>query len=114
MRVQPVLVPTQPSLSTPGTGGFGAALAAASAPPSDASNDAGARAQLAEQLRAIATDEREVADAITRLESGAALSPAELLRVQALVYRYAERVDVATKVLDKTAAGLKQLLNIQL
>jgi hypothetical protein len=41
------------------------------------------------------------------------LDNGDLLRLQATMYSYSQRVDVATRVVDRAASGLRQLLTIQ-
>lgn len=45
--------------------------------------------------------------------SGRAQSPRDLLVMQAQVYRYSHHVDVTTRVVDRAAGSLKQLLGTQ-
>ena len=41
------------------------------------------------------------------------LDNGDLLRLQATMYSYSQRVDVATRIVDRAASGLRQLLTIQ-
>ncbi len=66
------------------------------------------------QFDAILADENAINDAIGRAEDGEALGRAEMLQLQARVYAHSQRVDVATRVIDRTASALRQLLNTQL
>jgi hypothetical protein len=47
-------------------------------------------------------------------ESGKSFSPAELLSLQAQVYRASQELDLAGKVVEKATGGLKQVLQTQL
>lgn len=44
---------------------------------------------------------------------GRDLEPAQLLRVQALMYDYSQRVELASKVVSSATSGIKQVLNTQ-
>jgi hypothetical protein len=48
--------------------------------------------------------------AISAGQSGVDLGPAELLALQAGVYRYSEAVDLAAKLIDRTTSGVKTVL----
>jgi hypothetical protein len=53
-------------------------------------------------------------DAILSLaESGKSFSPAELLSLQAHVYRASQELDLAGKVVEKATGGVKQVLQTQ-
>lgn len=53
-------------------------------------------------------------DSILKLaESGKAFSPAELLSLQAHVYRASQELDLAGKVVEKATGGVKQVLQTQ-
>jgi hypothetical protein len=45
--------------------------------------------------------------------SGGALAPAELIALQAGVYRYSEAVDLASRLVDHATSGLKTVLQGQ-
>lgn len=47
------------------------------------------------------------------VQSGRPQSQRDLLVLQAQVYRYAHHVDVTTRVVDRAAGSLKQLLGTQ-
>jgi hypothetical protein len=47
-------------------------------------------------------------------QQGKSFTPAELLSLQAQVYRSSQELDLAGKVLDKASGGLKQVLQTQL
>lgn len=46
-------------------------------------------------------------------ESGKSFSPAELLSLQAHIYRASQELDLAGKVVEKSTAGVKQVLQTQ-
>jgi hypothetical protein len=54
------------------------------------------------------TGERTVRRA---LAGGTDLAPGELLALQAGVYRYSETIDLASKLIDRTATGVKTVIN---
>ncbi len=64
-------------------------------------------------LEGMSKDEAELNDLMDRCMGGADLSQKELLRVQMLVYGYAQKVDLASKVVDKATGGIKQVMNTQ-
>jgi hypothetical protein len=47
-------------------------------------------------------------------QSGKTFTPAELLALQANVYRASAEIDLAGKVVEKATGGLKQILQTQL
>jgi hypothetical protein len=54
-------------------------------------------------------------DQILKLaESGKTFSPAELLSLQAHIYRASQELDLAGKVVEKSTGGVKQVLQTQL
>lgn len=63
--------------------------------------------------RGIQDDQKRIDRMMSKLSRGAEISQGELLRMQATTYRYAQRVDLATKVVEKTANGVKQMMNTQ-
>lgn len=64
-------------------------------------------------LDGMSKDEAELKDLMERCMGGQDLSQKELLRVQVLVYGYAQKVDLASKVVDKATGGIKQVMNTQ-
>lgn len=58
-------------------------------------------------------DEKKIENAIKRLGRRKNMSQGELLKMQSLLYQYTQEVDLASKVVEKTASGFKQLMNIQ-
>jgi hypothetical protein len=64
------------------------------------------------EVAAIQAHEARIDDLIAGGRTGS-LSDVELLRLQASIYDYSARVDVATRVVDRAAGGLRQLLSIQ-
>lgn len=64
-------------------------------------------------VKGIGDDQKRIDRMMARLERGGDVSQVELLRIQSTTYRYAQRVDLATKVVEKTANGVKQMMNTQ-
>lgn len=69
---------------------------------------------VARQVQSVLDDEAALDDALARSLSEETLDQREMLTLQATVYSYSQRVDVATRVIDRGAAAVKQLLNTQL
>jgi hypothetical protein len=82
-----------------------------------ASEVASAKAPVRERMEAFVTDvfsdEKALDRAMNRAATGASMNNGELLELQALMYGYAQKVDIATKVVEKAAGGLKQLMQTQ-
>ncbi len=73
-----------------------------------------ARSQQAVQVLDRVTEAQKRLDSLLALaESGRSFSPAELLAVQAHVYRASQELDLAGKVVEKAAGGVKQVLQTQ-
>lgn len=69
-----------------------------------------ATVRMAEQVHAA----QQRLDHVLRLaESGKTFSPAELLALQAQVYRASQQLDLAGKVVEKATSGVKQILQTQ-
>lgn len=62
----------------------------------------------------ILAEEAALDGAMSRTLDGETMGQREMLELQATVYSYSQRVEVATRVIDRGAAALKQLLNTQL
>jgi type III secretion system YscI/HrpB-like protein len=104
------------------TTSFGAALAAAPRPvaPGVASETLRAAgpvqplpSAIAEPLRALRADERALESAMVAAEHGRGGDADDLLALQATVYRYSLRVELATRVIDRAAQGVRHLVNMQ-
>ncbi|MCA2981417.1 MAG: ATP-dependent helicase HrpB [Myxococcaceae bacterium] len=97
------------------------ARAAAAAAPCKAEAVAATRAGASAEPRAVAgsmleqvTQAQARMDQILALaESGKSFSPAELLSLQAHVYRASQELDLAGKVVEKATSGVKQVLQTQ-
>lgn len=57
--------------------------------------------------------EQSVKGAIAASKAGRDLGPAELLALQAGVYRYGEAVDLAAKLVDRASTGVKTVIQGQ-
>ncbi len=57
------------------------------------------------------TGERTVHRALAAGRGGVDIAPGELLALQAGVYRYSETIDLASKLIDRTATGVKTVIN---
>ncbi len=64
-------------------------------------------------IKSIHRDEKQLNSMIRRAERGADFDNQELIRMQALSYRYSQKVDLASKVVNTATSGLKQILNTQ-
>ena len=74
-----------------------------------------ARSQQAVQVLDRVTEAQKRLDNLLALaESGRSFSPAELLAVQAHVYRASQELDLAGKVVEKATSGVKQVLQTQI
>lgn len=74
-----------------------------------------ARAQQAAQvLDRVSAAQRRLDQVLSLAQSGKTFTPAELLAVQAQVYRASQELDLAGKVVEKATSGVKQVLQTQL
>ncbi|HEX8703114.1 MAG TPA: ATP-dependent helicase HrpB [Myxococcaceae bacterium] len=74
-----------------------------------------ARGQQAAQMLDRVDQAQKRLDHILKLaESGKSFSPAELLAIQAHVYRASQELDLAGKVVEKATSGVKQVLQTQI
>ena len=103
------------------SGGFSERLAQPSSLGPDAASTArppagGGRLQeaLRKRVESIDASGAEIDAAMQRIGTGADLSQAELLRLQATVYSWGQNVDVATRVVDRAAGAVRHLMNLQL
>lgn len=77
----------------------------------------GEKSSFARMLQSIgyeaAEGERTMRSAIRATQAGRDLGPAELLALQAGVYRYSEVVDLAAKLVDRASTGVKTVISGQ-
>lgn len=100
-------------------GGFGAVLQAPAERPVGARAGAAGSSDASERpagalAAAVFEDEAAIEDALNRIERGESMDREELLALQARVYAYSQRVEVASRLVDRAAGALRHLLNIQL
>ena len=72
-----------------------------------------ASARLDEFVRGVFEDESRIEEMMQRCVGGQTLGQGELLQLQSLIYGYAQKVELASKVVDKATGGLKQIMNTQ-
>ena len=82
----------------------GLSVARASAAPSS---------QTVRALDQVCAAQKRLDHILALAESGRSFSPTELLALQAQVYRASQELDLAGKVLEKAAGGVKQVLQTQ-
>ena len=70
-------------------------------------------ARLESFVQGVMGDEAKIDAMMDSCLKGESLSQGELLQMQALIYGYSQKVDLATKVVEKTTGGLKQMMNTQ-
>lgn len=86
----------------------------APAPPPPTSAEPSAFSRLVHGLgREVNRGESTMRAALAASRAGRDLGPAELLALQAGVYRYSEAVDLAAKLVDRTTSGVKTVLQGQ-
>ena len=71
------------------------------------------RSPTAQMVGQLAESQRKLDRILKLAESGRTFSPAELLAFQAHAYRASQEVDMASKVVDKASAAVKQTLQTQ-
>lgn len=64
-------------------------------------------------VEGVLSDEKRIEKMMARCGKGQTLEQGELLQLQGLIYGYAQKVDLASKVVDKATGGLKQVMNTQ-
>lgn len=110
---QPAQVP-QPASATPGAEGphsavrpEGAAVAGAqhTDPSANALTDAGRRI-----LARVARGERYIEQVVRGAAGGKAYTPADLLAIQAQVYRHTQEVELVSKFVDRATTTVKTVL----
>ncbi|MCP3145089.1 globin family protein [Pyxidicoccus xibeiensis] len=69
--------------------------------------------QAAQVLDRVGQAQKRLDHILRMAESGRSFSPAELLALQAHVYRASQELDLAGKVVEKATGGVKQVLQTQ-
>ena len=64
-------------------------------------------------VEGVLSDEKRIEKMMARCSKGQTLEQGELLQLQGLIYGYAQKVDLASKIVDKATGGLKQVMNTQ-
>ena len=64
-------------------------------------------------VEGVLDDEKKIDRLMAKNTSGGGLDQSELLQLQGLIYGYSQKVDLASKVVDKATGGLKQIMNTQ-
>lgn len=64
-------------------------------------------------VESVGRDEAKIEAMMKRCMKGQTLNQQELLQLQSVMYGYTQKVELASKVVDKTAGGLKQIMNTQ-
>lgn len=64
-------------------------------------------------IKGVFDDQDRIEQMMGRCMDGADLSQTDLLKLQSTIYAYAQKVDLASKVVDKATGGLKQVMNTQ-
>jgi len=103
-RLPSAPIPAPPSPAA--TGGL-ASLPSSPTPHAPAASFAARLASVAARLEG---QEREVDRRLRAIGRGRELSNAELIALQAGVYRYAQGLELTTRVVDKAAGALRQTL----
>jgi hypothetical protein len=75
--------------------------------------EASRTATAAKVLNQVTAAQARMEQVLKLAESGKAFSPAELLSLQAHVYRASQELDLAGKVVEKATGGVKQVLQTQ-
>jgi hypothetical protein len=75
--------------------------------------EASRMATAAKVLNEVTAAQARMEQVLKLAESGKAFSPAELLSLQAHVYRASQELDLAGKVVEKATGGVKQVLQTQ-
>lgn len=84
------------------------------AAPVDAPVEAsGAAEQIDDFVQGVVDDQKRIQEMMDRCVSGDTMSQKELLELQSVIYGYAQKVDLASKIVDKATGGLKQVMNTQ-
>ncbi|MEM1350236.1 MAG: hypothetical protein AAGI01_16875 [Myxococcota bacterium] len=79
----------------------------------DAPERIDASKRLDDFLKSVGEDQTRIEAMMSRCVDGQTLSQQELLELQSVIYGYAQKVELASKLVDKATGGLKQVMNTQ-
>ena len=71
------------------------------------------QARLDQFVDGILKDEKLLDAMMARCMGGEAMSQQELLQMQGLIYAYSQKVELASKLVEKATGGVKQIMNTQ-
>ncbi|MBA2663114.1 MAG: hypothetical protein H0U74_12530 [Bradymonadaceae bacterium] len=71
------------------------------------------RSRMDNFVKGVLKDEQQIDRMMARCMRGGPVDQKEMLQMQALIYSYSQKVDLATKVVEKATGGLKQVMNTQ-
>jgi len=72
-----------------------------------------ASTRLRDFVDGVQSDETTLDKMMSKSMSGAEMSPQELLQMQALIYNYSQKIELATKAVSNAGSGMKQIMNTQ-
>ena len=64
-------------------------------------------------VKGVFKDEAKINRMMQRCARGKTLEQGELLQLQGLIYSYGQKIDLASKLVDKATGGVKQIMNTQ-
>lgn len=64
-------------------------------------------------MNGVLKDEKQIDKMMAKCMRGGAMEQKDMLQMQALIYSYSQKIDLATKVVEKATGGLKQVMNTQ-
>lgn len=73
----------------------------------------GADSELREFVDGISDRKSDIDEMLERTMNGEDLDQQELLEMQMLVYSYSQKVELASKTVEKATGGLKQMMQVQ-
>lgn len=73
----------------------------------------GVAVRLENFMKGVLKDEAKIDKMMERCMNGGPVEPKDMMQIQALVYSYSQKIDLTTKIVEKSVGGLKQLLNTQ-
>jgi hypothetical protein len=105
------IAPSEARLPSPSLGAAGGPAAATAGSPPARPDEPSPFAQLLHGIgHALTSGEATMQRALHAAHGGHDLGPAELIALQAGVYRYSEAVDLASHLVDRTTNGVKTVI----